>query len=267
MTIKAVIFDIGGVCVGSPMAGIHAYEQKHGLPRNYINVAIVRQGENGAFQKLERGELKLNDFYKDFGLQLSDPTNKEHYKQYLKKTGKRNQKKKKNILFSSIDIAVPEYIPDVHVDGKELFKTMMLETARIDPYIYSALRCLKESGKYTLAALTNNFELPEDDLQEAEAMGASAAIELRAIFDYFIESRLVGLRKPDPNFFLHACRLLNIQPNEAIFLDDIGMNLRSARQLGMKTIQVKMGHSKEAVKQLESLTGLDLLGKVSKSKL
>lgn len=56
MTIKAVIFDIGdkrrvdydvttnvfegGVCVGSPMAGIHAYEQRHGLPRNYINVAM-----------------------------------------------------------------------------------------------------------------------------------------------------------------------------------------------------------------------------------
>lgn len=89
----------------------------------------------------------MNDFYKDFGLQLSDPTNKEHYKQYLKKTGKRNQKKKKNILFSSIDIAVPEYIPDVHVDGKELFKTMMLETARIDPYIYSALQCLKGTTK------------------------------------------------------------------------------------------------------------------------
>lgn len=91
----------------------------------------------------------MNDFYKDFGLQLSDPTNKEHYKEYLKKTGKRNPKKKgmKNILFSSIDIAVPEYIPDVHVDGKELFKTMMLETARIDPYIYSALQCLKGTTK------------------------------------------------------------------------------------------------------------------------
>lgn len=56
MTIKAIIFDlgkslyrnfsfitfffVGGVCVGSPMAGIHAYEKKHGLPRNYINVAM-----------------------------------------------------------------------------------------------------------------------------------------------------------------------------------------------------------------------------------
>lgn len=50
------------------------------------------------------------------------------------------------------------------------------------------------SGKYTIAALTNNFDLPEDDLKEAEAMGASAANKLRALFDYFIESRLIGLR-------------------------------------------------------------------------
>lgn len=50
------------------------------------------------------------------------------------------------------------------------------------------------SGLYTLAALTNNFELPEDDLREAEAMGAAAALKLRKLFDYFIESRLVGLR-------------------------------------------------------------------------
>lgn len=50
------------------------------------------------------------------------------------------------------------------------------------------------SGKFTIAALTNNFDLPEDDLKEAEAMGASAADKLRALFDYFIESRLIGLR-------------------------------------------------------------------------
>lgn len=51
-----------------------------------------------------------------------------------------------------------------------------------------------ESGKFVLAALTNNFDLPEDDLKEAEAMGASAGIELRKLFDFFIESRLIGLR-------------------------------------------------------------------------
>ncbi|CAO3614390.1 unnamed protein product [Mucor hiemalis] len=242
MVIKAVIFDIGGVCVGSPMAGIHQYEEQHDLPRNYINVAIVQQGEHGAFQKLERGELKLGEFYRDFGLQLSHPRNKEHYKAYLAKSGK----------------AIPSHIPDITVDGKELFTTMMAETARLDPNIFLAIQKLKASGKFTLAALTNNFDLPEDDLKEAESMGAGAAMQLRALFDFFIESRLIGLRKPDPKIYEYACKTIGIQANEAIFLDDIGMNLRSANKLGMNTIQVKMGHSEEAVKQLEKLTGLDL---------
>ncbi|KAG2212619.1 hypothetical protein INT47_000595 [Mucor saturninus] len=245
MTIKAVIFDIGGVCVGSPMAGIHRYEQQHGLPRNYINVAIVQQGEHGAFQKLERGEVKLDQFYKDFGSQLSHPTNKKYYKTYLQKSGK----------------DAPDNIPDISVDGKELFATMMSETARLDEHIFLAIQKLKESGKFKLAALTNNFDLPEDDLKEAEAMGASAAAELRKLFDYFIESRLIGLRKPDPKIYHYACKEIGIEPNEAIFLDDIGMNLRSANKFGMHTIQVKMGHSREAVKQLEALTGLDLHSK------
>lgn len=91
---------------------------------------------------------------------------------------------------------------------------MMAETARLDPHIFLAIEKLKgkkkggidvitvqlifpsniASGKFTIAALTNNFDLPEDDLKEAEAMGASAANKLRALFDYFIESRLIGLR-------------------------------------------------------------------------
>ncbi len=45
-----------------------------------------------------------------------------------------------------------------------------------------------------MAALTNNFDLPEDDLKEAEALGSGAADQLRELFDYFIESRLIGLR-------------------------------------------------------------------------
>lgn len=105
--------------------------------------------------------------------------------------------------------------------------------------------------------MTNNFDLPEDDLKEAEAMGASAADKLRALFDHFIESRLIGLRyiiyypgycttylhgkmtyrKPDPQIYHYACQVIGVQPNEAIFLDDIGMNLRSANQLGMKTVR------------------------------
>ncbi|KAI8993564.1 HAD-like domain-containing protein [Pilobolus umbonatus] len=251
MVIKAVIFDIGGVCVGSPMNGIHRYEEQHNLPRNYINVAIVNQGDNGAFQKLERGEIKLHAFYHDFGAQLSDPSNKKHYENYLSRTGK----------------ALPDSIPDVTVNGKELFRVMMAETAKIDPHIYRALENLKASNKYTIAALTNNFNLPEEDIQEAEALGAAALTKLHNIFDYFIESRLIGLRKPDPKIYIYACDVIGIQPDEAIFLDDIGMNLQSARKLGMKTIQVKIGYSENAVRQLEALTDLDLHSNRNDSKL
>ncbi|KAI8359790.1 HAD-like domain-containing protein [Blakeslea trispora] len=245
MKFKAVIFDLGGVCVGSPMAGIHRFEKENGLPRNYINVAIVKQGEQGAFQKLERGEIKLHEFYEDFGKQLSHSSNKDHYRSYLSLSGK----------------DIPETIPDVKINGKALFTMMMAETANIDPYIFHAIEKLKASGQFVLAALTNNFDLPDDDIKEAEEMGSAAAEKLRSLFDFFFESRVMGLRKPDPEIYKLACKSIGIQPHEAIFLDDIGMNLRAASKLGIATIQVKMGHSIEAVKQLEKLTGLELLNK------
>ncbi|ORZ08731.1 HAD-like domain-containing protein [Absidia repens] len=248
MTIKAVIFDIGGVCVGSPMEGIHRYEIEHQLPRNYINVAIVAQGENGAFQRFERGEIKLHDFYREFGEQLSSPTNKKHYQAYLKRSGKHTT----------------DIVPDVTVDGQALFHTMMAETARTDPIVSYAIQQLKNSGKFVVAALTNNFELPESDQQELEALGGGTPFVLKQSFDHFIESRLVGLRKPDPRFYLHACKLIGIEPHEAVFLDDIGMNLRAAKELGMETIQVKIGQSKDAVIKLGKIVQMDLLDSKSR---
>ncbi|KAL1927069.1 hypothetical protein VTP01DRAFT_5032 [Rhizomucor pusillus] len=245
MKFKAVIFDIGGVCVGSPMAGIHRYEKEHGLPRNYINVAIVKQGENGAFQKLERGEIRLKDFYKQFGEELSDPAHKIHYQEYLKKSGK----------------PVPQHIPDVKVDGRVLWGTMMAETHKIDPVVFHAIQRLRESGKFAVAALTNNSEMAEED----ELKGGGA--QLKEYFHYFVESKVVGLRKPDPNFYLHACKLIGVKPEEAIFLDDIGMNLRAAKKLGMETIQVKMGRSEEAIATLEKLVDMDLHAGGKQSKL
>ncbi|KAI9311185.1 HAD-like domain-containing protein [Dichotomocladium elegans] len=234
MVFKAVIFDIGGVCVGSPIAAIHKYEKKAGLPYNYLNVAIVVQGDQGAFQRLERAEIKLVDFYKKFGEELSDPRNKKAYQDYLRKQGK----------------PVPEHIPDVRVDGKALWTMMMDETDIVDPRIIHAIQRLKASGRFIVAALTNNSETTPDQSKTSES--------LKQLFDHFIESKVVGLRKPDPNFYLHACRIIGIEPHEAIFLDDIGMNLSSAKQLGMETIHVKLGRSEKAVQALESLVNLDL---------
>ena len=81
-----------------------------------------------------------------------------------------------------------------------------------------------------MGSLTNNWESE----REPGPLG-----ELRALFDAFVESSVTGLRKPDPRIYLYACEQLRVAPSEAVFLDDIGANLKAARALGMATIKVE----------------------------
>jgi epoxide hydrolase-like predicted phosphatase len=96
-----------------------------------------------------------------------------------------------------------------------------------------------------VAALTNNWRGEEDPTHE-----------LRDHFDAFLESSLLGLRKPDPRIYLHACESLAIEPAQAIFLDDIGRNLKTARELGMTTI--KVDDPEPALDALSELLGFPL---------
>ncbi len=59
-----------------------------------------------------------------------------------------------------------------------------------------------------------------------------------ALFDAVLESRVLGVRKPDPRFYELACATLGVEPEESVFLDDLGVNLKPARRLGMHTIKV-----------------------------
>ena len=81
--VKAVIFDIGGVVVKSPLIAISAFEVEKGLPKDYINTLITRRGPTGAWQRFERGEMRLFEFYDAFGTDLSDTVNgNEWYREY-----------------------------------------------------------------------------------------------------------------------------------------------------------------------------------------
>ncbi|CAG8735975.1 971_t:CDS:2 [Acaulospora morrowiae] len=242
---KAVIFDIGGVCVGSPFNGIAKYEKEHHLPPNFINVA--KRGESGAFQRLERGEISLQEFYKIFGKELSDPKNKEYYLEYTR------------LREGSTAIDESHLPATTTIDGRELFIKMISEYTVIDPVVFEALKSLRASKKYKIVALTNNFQVSPDDSQEIELLGGGAHTELKNLFDEYFESCIIGLRKPDPKIFIYACSKLNIEPKDAIFLDDIGMNLKAAKELGMKTIKVELGNSEKAIKELENLLGISLL--------
>lgn len=230
--LKAVIFDIGGVVVSSPLAGIASFEQANGIPANYINVAIVKTGEKGAWERLERGELSLAEFYPLFGSELSHPNHLDSYRKFL----------------LSKQRPIPPLQP-VTIDGEALFKSMMAVSVP-NPHMIYAIRALKRAG-LKVSALTNNWNTSG----EASTLPA----ELRDLFDDVVESSKVGLRKPDPKIFLLACSRLNIQPEEAILLDDLGANLKAASRLGLRTIRVWIGKEDDAIRELQEMTKLRLL--------
>jgi putative hydrolase of the HAD superfamily len=80
--------------------------------------------------------------------------------------------------------------------------------------------------------------------------------ELLAMFDVVVESSVVGVRKPEPRFYELACEQLGIEPSDAVFLDDLGINLKPARAMGMATI--KVGDPAVALDELETIVGFPL---------
>src|SRR6266481_2909790 len=66
MHYRAVLFDLGGVVVGSPLEAIARYEVEQGIPAGFVNRVVVATGAAGAWSRLERGELTLEAFYPAF---------------------------------------------------------------------------------------------------------------------------------------------------------------------------------------------------------
>jgi putative hydrolase of the HAD superfamily len=128
---------------------------------------------------------------------------------------------------------------------------MPLLGGQIRPAMVEALRRCKQAG-FKTAMLTNNT-VGFGESRQTESRHAGV-LEL---FDAVVESSKVGVRKPDKRFYLMACELLDIEPSEAVFLDDLGINLKPARELGMTTIKVV--DPDVALKELEAVTGLQLL--------
>jgi putative hydrolase of the HAD superfamily len=130
------------------------------------------------------------------------------------------------------------------IDARLLMERIA-QIAQPRPEMLRAIGRLRDSG-LAVAALTNNWKTDDGGGTQA----------LRDVFDVVVESAIVGLRKPDPRIYELVCTELMVKPPEAIFLDDIGRNLKAARELGMTTIKVVDPDS--ALAELERLTGLAL---------
>lgn len=118
------------------------------------------------------------------------------------------------------------------------------------PTMVAALDVLRDEG-FRLACLTNNVAAPSD----GGGMGRYADVLAR--FDDVVESSKVGARKPERRFFEVACGRNGVDPTECAFLDDLGVNVKAARELGMSTIKVT--GASQALGELAGLLGLDRL--------
>ena len=116
--------------------------------------------------------------------------------------------------------------------GKEVIALLKGE---VRPQMINALKSIK--NRLVLACLTNNIQAMDKQF-EGNVSASGKHDEVMQLFDFVIESSKVNVRKPDPNFYLLACEKANIRPDEAIFLDDLGINLKPAKELGMRTIKV-----------------------------
>ncbi len=116
----------------------------------------------------------------------------------------------------------------------------------VRPRMVAALRAVR--ARYRTACLTNNMRAPGEDGPRARRIA-----EAMALFDIVVESREAGLRKPEPAFYRLACERLGVEPAACVFLDDLGINLKPARAMGMATIKVE--NEAQALAELEAALG------------
>ena len=122
------------------------------------------------------------------------------------------------------------------------------------PRMIDILKRLKRT--YHVACLTNNMNLGQGRSMWGSAERAARVAEVMTIFHLVIESSLEGLRKPDPRIYQLACDRIGVAPAEIVYLDDLGVNLKPAREMGMTTIKVT-GEA-QAIADLSKALGLTL---------
>jgi len=193
MSIRAAFFDFGGVILSSPFEAFNGFEEREGLPRDFIRTVNATNADTNAWARFERSEVPFETFC-------------DLFEEECRSAGH-------------------------EVSAREL---MPLLAGEIRPAMVQAVRRCREEGLVT-ACLTNNWVGFTDFPERARAEGRDVALGL---FDHVVESSKVGVRKPDPAFYELACEVADVRPTEAVFLDDLGVNLKPAAAMGMTTIKV-----------------------------
>ncbi|MBU8872875.1 HAD-IA family hydrolase [Reyranella sp. MMS21-HV4-11] len=158
----------------------------------------------------------------------------------------------------SLDGFVTLFEEEARLQGHRVegLKILQALSGDIRPQMVEALRRCKAA--FRVACITNNVKSGEGPGMARSPEKAKAVSEVLSLFEHVVESSKIGLRKPDPKIYQHACDLLGVPPDRCIYLDDLGINLKPARAMGMRTI--KVGDPDVAIDELQAMVGIPLRG-------
>lgn len=210
-SIRAVLWDFGGVFSSSPFDAFDRYEKSRSLPEGLLRKVNTINPDANAWARLERAEITAEEFDTEFDREAR---------------------------------ALGHSVP-----GKDVLGLLFGD---IRPEMVEALRRCR--AVFRTACITNNFGDVGPGVVSAER--EQAWRDVVSLFEFVLESSKVGVRKPEPAIYRMACDKLGIAPEEAVYLDDLGINLKPAKALGMTTI--KVGDPAVAIAELEAVTGLAL---------
>ncbi len=135
------------------------------------------------------------------------------------------------------------------VSGRQVLELL---SGALRPRMVNVLKRCKQHFK--VACITNNIKTDQGHGMANSRENAAAAGEIMLLFDLVVESSIEGIRKPNPEIYQLTCDRLGVAPHACAFLDDLGINLKPARALGMHTIKVLS--ESQAIDELQTITGI-----------
>jgi putative hydrolase of the HAD superfamily len=119
------------------------------------------------------------------------------------------------------------------IPGKDV---LALLSGDLRPRVVDAFKACK--ARFRVGCITNNAPTGKGAGMSSSSDKARQIAEVFALFDHVIESSKAGVRKPDPRIYQMMCDALSVAPTQCVYLDDLGINLKPARDMGMMTIKV-----------------------------
>ena len=161
-------------------------------------------------------------------------------------------------LFERAEISAQQFdalfADETRARGHEIRGSAILPllSGEVRPRMLAALDACR--ALFKIGCITNNVPTGEGAGMATDPGRARAVAAALARFHHVIESSKIGIRKPDPRIYALMCEALDTPPERCVFLDDLGVNLKPARAMGMATIKVTS--EDQALADLAAATGL-----------